>query len=969
MKHPALSADGRRLAFSFHGDLWVCPSEGGRAERLTDHEGDEWKPAWSPDGSSIAFAADWRGNRDLYVLDLRNRLSRPLTFHSEDDDKPAWSPDGKWIAFHSNRDGNVDLPLNNDVHDVWKIPSSGGTAVRITRFRGDNPSWSPDGSEIVYDRYAGGYGDGEHDLWIVAADGDSVPRPLVASPEDSRNPVLAGNVLYFSHEAHGIRLVRQRNLWRMTPAAGPPFQVTGFSTDHVMWPTASSNGDRIVFEHDFDFYSLDPRVSPPVPRKLSLRIDPSAYPQTPKTKTLRSGAEDPAWSPDGTRIACILEGDLWTMKVDGTEPRRLTDSREDERQPSWSADGRTLIFVRSLWGGPGHVCTISSEGGPVRNMTREPGRYSRPVLSPEGTKLICSSVERSETDLLLIVPASGNLRTLAGRTSVAESDPSFSPDGTVIAYLATSSLGSSHRTDIVLQPLDGSKATVYSHGDSWKAALAWSPDGRTLACVSGSPPSVHVMNAVTGESEAISNLRGAPPDTLSWSPDSTMLLLASVRSRSRGAEPSMLRVLDALGKAEPATVEFLAEKQVLLTEEMSALFREVWGLYNDHYYDPFFHGADWAALREKYSPIAAECRTRPEIHELINDLISELRSSHVHLIPAEIRNESITGALGADLLPQEDGSLRIARLVENGPCDRAGIREGDRIVAVGETDLKPEIDLDRLLTRPASDGLKEIALAVRDGAGDIRTFHLTPLSCTALRNLKYQNQIAARKSRVRGKSGGRLAYAHIRMMAAPEVARIRREIEAEFPHAEGLILDIRDGVGGMAHREIVAWLDPSAPARLNRNPVSFIRYRNGTGAPDRFPERVRGKAWDKPVILVQNEISRSDKEILPYTFRSAGIGWIVGMTTAGGVIGGNFRRVRDGSSIMLSTQGWFSADGRNQEALGIAPDFRIPETQADLHAGHDAQLEKAIEILTAQMEGRLSPPKTTPPLEPAEEKK
>ena len=121
--------------------------------------------------------------------------------------------------------------------------------------------------------------------------------------------------------------------------------------------------------------------------------------------------------------------------------------------------------------------------------------------------------------------------------------------------------------------------------------------------------------------------------------------------------------------------------------------------------------------------------------------------------------------------------------------------------------------------------------------------------------------------------------------------------------------------------------------------------------------RAAGKSWDRPVIMIQNSISRSDKEILPYTFRHLGIGYLVGMPTAGGVIGGSDWTMQDGSKITVSIQGWFTTDGRNMEGWGVPPDYRVPETHEDLYAGRDAQLEKAIEVLLAQMDGKIAAPK------------
>jgi tricorn protease len=438
-------------------------------------------------------------------------------------------------------------------------------------------------------------------------------------------------------------------------------------------------------------------------------------------------------------------------------------------------------------------------------------------------------------------------------------------------------------------------------------------------------------------------------------------MVVSEVDRGQGPDAMTLAIYDLLSPNR-LPLEIKASRPVTRREDMSAVFLQVWASYAGNYYDPFYHGVDWTAVREKYRGLAEDCQTRAELYDLINDMIRELRSSHVHLTPAPPKNTVVTGSLAADLAANADGTLRVVRVEVRGPADQAGIREGDVLVAAGGQDLTPRTDLDRLMTGGAASGIPEIRLAVRSPGGATREVSLKGLERGALRELKYENRIAWRKKITRERSGGRLAYHHIKLMAATEVSRLKTALETEAADAEGLVLDERDGVGGLAHRPVCALLDSTAPERLNASPACYTRNRNGSTSPDIYGVgtqggRVSGKSWDKPVIMVQNEISRSDKEILPFTFRHLGIGYLVGMPTAGGVIGGNEWTMRDGSKIVVSVQGWFSADGRNLEGYGVPPDFRAPETQEDLAAGRDAALEKAIEVLMAQMDGKIAAPR------------
>ncbi|HXX92519.1 MAG TPA: M28 family peptidase, partial [Planctomycetota bacterium] len=949
-RHPALSPDGTRIAFDWHGDLWVCPVEGGKAERLTDDPADEEKPAWSPDGTQIAYSSDKAGNRDIYVLDLGTRTTRQLTYHSADDDSPAWSPDGKWIAFQSNRDSNLDLPLNNNVWDLWKVPSTGGTAVRVTRYRGENPAWSADGKWIAYDRYSSGYGDGEHNIFLISPDGAGVPVEIASGSEDSRHPTFKGKTVYFADEANGIQASGFRNVWKTTTGGGALIQVTGHRGGQVTWPTTCEKSDTLVYEFEFDLYSID--LGHPKPRRLALTTDLD-YPDPPVQRTYTTGFHAPAWSPDGSRIAFACQGDLFVTAVGGGEAKALTSGLDEDRDPSWSADGKAIAFCSGPPAMPVHVYLMELRSGERRRLTPEPGMYRHPRVSPDGSRVLVTRQQEEGSELWIL--ERGTARALAPAKDAETYAGCFSPDGKLLAWLSQSG----GKSQIVLASSDGAEVKRLDLGGPNKRDLAWSPDGERFAFVARQGQNRWVLQSSKTDG---TDLRTLAPGllTASWAPDSSMVV-GEVEGRGQ-REAETLTIADGRGP-ELLALKTSVTRATTRREEMLGVFQQVYGSYVGNYYDPFFHGMDMPSLRDKYAPLAAACQTKAELYDRINEMIKELHSSHIHLVPAPVKNSVVTGSLACDWVRAPDGTLVVRNVEPGGPADRLGLKEGDKIVGAQGRPLGPDTDFDRLLTCDAGKAPGDLRVQVVDASGQEREIlSVKGLDRNALRELKYDNSIARRKAFVKERSGGKLAYHHIKMMVQAEVQRLKNALEGLPPEVEGLVLDERDGVGGLAHRPVCALLDSTAPDRLNRAPACTMRNRNGSTVVDLYGSgqgggRPSGKSWDRPVIMLQNSISRSDKEILPYTFRHLGIGYLVGMPTAGGVIGGSDWTMQDGSKITVSVQGWFTSDGRNMEGWGVPPDFRVPETHEDLCAGRDAQLEKAVEVLLAQLDGRIAPPR------------
>src|SRR5262245_2212486 len=171
---PDISPDGKTVAFSYLGDIWLVDAAGGQARHLTMHEKHDFNPIFSPDGKHIAFSSNRHGSYDVFVMPVQGGRPTRLTFDSADDHPSGWSPDGQQILFASSR--STEYPLRVD---MYTVPATGGLARRISAFERRDGSYSPRGDLIVYVRgpgswYRKGYrGSSNDDIWICDADGSN----------------------------------------------------------------------------------------------------------------------------------------------------------------------------------------------------------------------------------------------------------------------------------------------------------------------------------------------------------------------------------------------------------------------------------------------------------------------------------------------------------------------------------------------------------------------------------------------------------------------------------------------------------------------------------------------------------------------------------------------------------------------------------------------------------------------------
>ena len=228
------SRDGRRIAFTSirtrsNQDVYVMNADGSGVRRITTHPAPDLQPTWSPDGRRIAYVSLRSGNFKVYVANADGTRHRLLTRTPRwvSDSSPAWSPDGGWIAFSSSRlkDGNP---------EIFKMRPDGSSVTRLTFTNTSGevspddgfPAWSPDGRSILFSSTRA---DGQHDLWVMGADGRR-PRRITRTPAsddwhasfspDGRRIVFnalpregrAADVYVVSVDGTGLRRV-VRGLW------------------------------------------------------------------------------------------------------------------------------------------------------------------------------------------------------------------------------------------------------------------------------------------------------------------------------------------------------------------------------------------------------------------------------------------------------------------------------------------------------------------------------------------------------------------------------------------------------------------------------------------------------------------------------------------------------------------------------------------------------------------------------------
>ncbi|WP_439659653.1 amidohydrolase family protein [Lentzea sp. HUAS TT2] len=500
------SRDGKWLAIDLVTAIWVLPSTGGEARKLTDELQDATLPSFGPRGQ-IAFQSYRDGNYHLYLIGLDGHGLKQLTRGKYDHREPAFSPDGKRLAFVSDRAGSYGVHVldlaTNAITQLTGVPDEAAA-----------PQWSADGKRIIFTV-------GNAAVDTVTLDGKR--ERLVTAPAGTQLFGAAfgpGDQPSYTQMKPG-----QADLVLGTTAITSKEDVFGFAP---VW-----NGDTVLYTSDGKLRSRTGGSVKDIPFEATVPVRTTRRQH--RTKNLTGGAAkgiaSPVVSPDGAKIAFRALNALYLLS--GGKAAKLTDNRYFDSDPDFSPDGTKLLYSSDRGGIP-QLRVRDLKTGDDKVFAPAPHAQTTPRFSPDGTK-----VAYLDHDGQVWIAEPAGLRQVTP-TLFQPGRPTWSKDGTTVALAAVKPFSRRFRegtSQLLFVDLAGGTLTytepmpfrsIATRGDD---GPVWSPDGKNIAFVVESVAWVVPVDAkgrFLGEPRQVTR---EVTDSLAWSGNDSLVYLNNGRIR------------------------------------------------------------------------------------------------------------------------------------------------------------------------------------------------------------------------------------------------------------------------------------------------------------------------------------------------------------------------------------------------------------------------------------------------------
>jgi len=1032
-KDPVFSPDGTLVAFSgqYDGntDVFVIPAAGGIPRRLTYHPGADEAVGWTPDGKRVIF----RSTRDsfspvprLFTVSVDGGFPEELPLpsgvqasYSPDGTRLAYVPTMQWQKAWKRYRGGQTTP-------IWIVDLSNLKVEKIPRSNSNDsdPLWIGDKIYFLSDRK------GPVALFMYDTKAKSVSEVLPNNGLDFKSAsagpggivVEQFGALHLFDLATGTARRLSVTLNGDLPEVRPHYVKVG---RRIAAANISPNGARAVFEARGEILTVpaekgdvrdltrttgvmerDPSWSPDGKSIAYFSDESGEYAlhivdQAGQGPVKKIGLGDPpsffyspVWSPDGKKIAYNDKRlTLWYLEIEKGMPVKVDSTYYYNPAFSfdfgWSPDSRWLTYAKQLKSHMDAIFAYSLETEKSVQVTDGMSDAKFPAFDRSGKYLFftastdvgltpgwlnMSSMDRPVTRSVYVAVLKKDLPSPLAPESDEEkaADAKKAEDKNAANKPGPGKEKPAAKDEAKAK--EAEKVTIDFDGLGQRILALPVPARNYLALAAGKEGIVFLLE---GPPVAGSLGGGGGAQTLHKFDLSTRKLdkfLDNVGSFSISATGEKIlfnqgpqwTIAATSGPPEPgkgllktAEMEVLADPPV----EWRQMYHEVWRLERDFFYDPGHHGLDLKAAEKKYAPYLEGLGSRQDLNYLFEEMLGELTCGHVFVgggDQPEVSPDRV-GLLGADYRI-ENGRYRFARVYggENwnpelrAPLTQPGVNvaAGEYLLAVNGRDVPVSEDVTKAFEATAG---KQVVIKVGpspDGKGS-REVTVVPVGSEyRLRNLAW---VEDNRRKVDRMSGGRLAYVWLPDTAEGGYTNFNRYYFAQVGK-EGAVIDERFNQGGLIADYIIDY--------MRRPLMGYFAAREGVD----YITPV-GSIYG-PKVMIINEYAGSGGDMMPWLFRAAGIGPLVGLRTWGGLVGmAGAAALMDGGFTGAPQSGFWNPNGTwDVENHGVDPAYEVGMDPAEVMAGHDPQLEKAVEV-ALDLIAKNPAPKHTKPAYPDYQKK
>jgi tricorn protease len=1005
---PRFSPDGSMIAFTgrYEGnvDVYVVPTAGGVPKRLTWHPLNDVVLGFTPDGLSVLFTSP----REVYTRRFVQLFTVPVTggmvtrLPIPNAAKATYSPDGRKIVYQPIGDAFIEwkryrggqvarlMIFDTATNAVEQIPQP------ATRSNDTDPMWIGDKVYFRSDR------SGEFNLYSYDPQTKQVEQltrytdwPVIkASAGGGRIAFERGGYLSLFDPA-----TRKDTRLKIGVAADLVETRTRYAkgVKYVRNGSLSPSGARAAFEFRGEI------VTVPMEKGDDRNL----------TQSVAANDRSPVWSPDGKSIAWFTdesgENQLRIAPQEGKgSPRSIkVDGSGFYADPKWSPDGTKISYVDNS----STLYVLDVASGTSTKIASNPmyRNGTQHTWSPDSKWIAYQRNNSQYMDSILLYSIDQKKSFPVGDEIADASDPVFDPNGKYLYFDASTNAGpvddwfsmwnnSARATNamylVVLakgvpSPIakesdeEGKKSDEAKSDDKDKKSdekkepvtVAIDLDGLGQRIQAIPLPEAFYSNlqvAKTGELYYLKNNSGVnrfergennlQHYSLTKRKEDTAVEKVDDFEVSRDGKRILLKMADNWSiadigeKIDPAKHKLAVDKievKIDPVAEWKEIFDEAWRINRDYFYDPNMHGTDWKAVKAKYEVFLPDVSVRQDLTRVMEWMFSELSVGHHRMTGGDsLANIDVIpgGLLGADY-KVENGRYRFAKVYGGlnwnpdlrAPLTEPGVdvKAGEYLFAVEGKDLKYPENLYSRFER-TSGRITEITVGPNaDGTGS-RTVKVVPIEDES--QLRNRDWVERNLRYVTDKTQGRVAYVYV-----PNTSNLGHQYFTRyfFPQAnrQAIIVDERHNGGGQVADYYIDI--------LRRPFISYwaMRYGNDLKTPM--------SAIQGPKVMLIDETAGSGGDLLPWMFRKLKIGTLIGRRTWGGLVGIlGFPVLMDGGTVTAPNLAiWDPEGGWVVENEGVPPDIEVEQTPADVIAGRDPQLDRAIEVVLKQLDAN---PQATP---------